>query len=218
MARANKFERFMLHLINQERTERGLDPLRFDGNLNESSERHTNWMLRHDIFDHDGAGGTNATQRMKEAGYKLAGTWRTGENIALQSERGSSGMRDDVRDLHQSLMNSPSHRANILNPKFDEIGIGIERGSFRLGGNTFDAVAVTQDFGKTSAHSGARQVEMTKADPVDSFQFRDVSAPSAFSSETFVADIAPNVTDWAEWHSATQQGWDTSVTSDLFLF
>ena len=50
-------------------------------------------------------------------------------------------------DVHESLMNSPGHRANILNPAFDEIGIGIENGDFE----GFDSVMVTQNFGATDA-------------------------------------------------------------------
>ena len=36
-------------------------------------------------------------------------------------------MHPSVHSAHQGLMNSPGHRANILNPSFTEIGIGIRR-------------------------------------------------------------------------------------------
>ena len=52
-----------------------------------------------------------------------------------------------MNDLHSALMNSPGHRANILNPNFELIGIGIEVGDTR----GFDAVYVTQKFATTSA-------------------------------------------------------------------
>ncbi len=145
MSTASTVEREMLALINQERTSRGLDPLELERNLNESSEDHSTWMLDTDRFSHTGQGGSSATQRMQAAGFDLSGSWRTGENIAWQSERGAPGISDDVAQLHQNLMNSPGHRANILNPEFKYIGIGIEEGDMQ----GFDAVMVTQNFAAT---------------------------------------------------------------------
>ncbi len=147
MSSASNLERQMLRLINEERTKRGLNPLQLELQLNESAEDHSEWMLQRDIFSHTGAGGSSATQRMRDAGFDFTGNWRSGENIAWQSERGASGAADDVAQLHQSLMDSPGHRANILNPDFEYIGIGIEIGNFQ----GWDAVIVTQNFARTSA-------------------------------------------------------------------
>ncbi len=205
MAKASRFERMMVSLINQERREAGLDPLRIDRDLNASSERHSEWMINRDIFSHTGGGGSSATDRIKAAGYDLTGSWRTGENIALQSERGSSGIWDDVRQLHQRLMNSPEHRANILNPNFDEIGIGIERGRF----TSYDAVVVTQNFGRTSAdnnRNASNRLELTAAasnsagdgkggdrtridDRADSFDFRSLADRSGDAGHAAVGRI-----------------------------
>ncbi|SDX16314.1 Cysteine-rich secretory protein family protein [Ruegeria halocynthiae] len=145
MSTASTVEREMLALINQERTSRGLDPLQLETRLNDSSEDHSTWMLGTDRFSHTGQGGSSATQRMQAAGFDLSGSWRTGENIAWQSERGAPGVSDDVAQLHQNLMNSPGHRANILNPDFKYIGIGVEAGDMQ----GFDAVMVTQNFAAT---------------------------------------------------------------------
>ncbi|GAA6159270.1 hypothetical protein NBRC116589_14440 [Ruegeria sp. HU-ET01832] len=147
MSAASQVEREMLALINQERTSRGLDPLQLETQLNDSSEDHSSWMLDTDTFSHTGSGGSSATQRMQAAGFDLEGSWRTGENIAWQSERGAPGISDDVAQLHQGLMNSPGHRANILNPDFKYIGIGIETGDMQGS----DAVIVTQNFATTDA-------------------------------------------------------------------
>jgi hypothetical protein len=147
MSTASTFEQQMLALINQERTSRGLEPLQLETRLNDSSEDHSAWMLNADTFSHTGSGGSTATQRMQAAGFDLSGNWRTGENIAWQSERGAPGISDDVQQLHQSLMNSPGHRANILNPDFRYIGIGIETGDMQ----GYDAVMVTQNFATTDA-------------------------------------------------------------------
>ncbi len=150
MSKANALEQQMLDLINAERAKVGVDPLTFNDNLNGASEEHSKWMLQTNTFSHTGPGGNSADQRMEAAGYKLEGNALAGENIGWQSERGAPGLADDVVQVHQGLMDSPGHRANILNPDYKEIGIGIERGDF-TDGSTFDAIMVTQNFGTTEA-------------------------------------------------------------------
>ncbi|MFD1508145.1 CAP domain-containing protein, partial [Lacimonas salitolerans] len=105
---------------------------------------HSQWMLQHNVFSHTGIGGSSATQRMRDAGFDFSGSWRSAENIAVQSERGAAGIMDDVQNLHTSLMNSPGHRANILNPALDYIGIGIETGNYSFSSGTYKSVIVTQ--------------------------------------------------------------------------
>lgn len=145
MSVASGTERLMLRFVNEERSSRGLDPLRLELNLNEAAEDHSEWMLDRDIFSHTGRGGSSAGDRMEDAGFDFARGWGWGENVAYQSLRGAPGFADDVEDLHDALMNSPGHRANILNPDFEVIGIGIERGDF----DGFDALMVTQNFAYT---------------------------------------------------------------------
>lgn len=148
MSQASTVEREMLELINEERTSRGLNPLQLEQRLNDSAETHSEWMLDADVFSHTGEGNSSAGDRMRDAGFQFSGQWRWAENIAWQSERGSSGISDDVANLHQSLMNSPGHRANILNPQLEYIGIGVEVGNY----NGWSAVMVTQNFAATSAN------------------------------------------------------------------
>ncbi|MFW8635380.1 CAP domain-containing protein [Cribrihabitans pelagius] len=147
MSQADALERQMLDLINNERTSRGLDPLQLELRLNDSAENHSEWMLQQDVFSHTGIGGSSAGDRMADADFQFSGSYSWAENIAWQSERGTSGLADDVANLHDSLMNSPGHRANILSPAVEVIGIGVERGSF----NGWDAVMVTQNFARTGA-------------------------------------------------------------------
>ena len=149
MTEADQYERQMLALINEERTLRGLDPVQLEQNLNESAEVHSLWMLRTDDFSHTGAGGSTATQRMRDAGFDLSGSWGTAENLAVQTLRGAPGIADDVEDLHESLMNSPGHRANILNPDLEYVGIGIEVGNYDYGNGERQSVIVTQNFAYT---------------------------------------------------------------------
>ncbi len=159
MSQASEAELLMLELINEERTSRGLDPLAINNALNESSEDHSKWMLESGVFDHTGAGGSTPGDRIAETDYQLEGNWRTAENIGWQSERGEPGIADDVADIHESLMNSPGHRANLLNPELKDVGIGIETGDFQ----GYDGVMITQNFGRTDAVSPSPEDEETPA-------------------------------------------------------
>lgn len=154
MSLANELEMQMLALVNAERTSRGLSPLRINGLLNDSAEQHSKWQLGVDIMSHTGANGSKPGDRMRAAGYVFEGTWSNGENIAWRSQGGSAGLADDVIALHTALMNSPSHRANLLNPNFKEIGIGIEIGFFTSGGKVYPSIIATQNFATSAADNG----------------------------------------------------------------
>ncbi|MEZ5667556.1 MAG: CAP domain-containing protein [Alphaproteobacteria bacterium] len=145
MSDASALEQYMLELINAERAAVGAQPLAFNGNLNDAAEDHTVWMLATDTFSHTGQGGSSAGQRMQAAGYVFSGSWAWGENIAWQSTRGAAGYADDVANLHDSLMNSAGHRANILNTTYREIGVGVEVGEF----SGWNAAMVTENFAKS---------------------------------------------------------------------
>lgn len=152
MSEASSLEILMLELVNAERVALGLNPLVFDPDLNSSAELHSQWMLAADTFSHTGEGGSSATERMTGAGYELSGFWATGENVGYQSTTQPSGLEDEVRAIHEGLMNSPAHYANIAGENYEHIGIGIELGSFtNASGNTFEAVMITQNFGATGA-------------------------------------------------------------------
>jgi hypothetical protein len=144
---ANVYERQMLDLINAERTAMGLEPLQLELRLNAASESHSAWMNATGVFSHTGSGGSRATERMSDTGFDFSGQWSSGENLAWQSLRGAVGIADDVVDLHVALMNSPGHRANILSPNYEYVGIGIVEGVF----NGLGGVMITQNFARTTA-------------------------------------------------------------------
>lgn len=155
MSTANSLELGMLSLINDERAIAGLEPLRLITLLNDAAETHSAWMLETNQFSHSGDEGSSPSERMEEAGYPFEGTSLALENIGWQSARGDEGFVDDVAQVHASLMNSPGHRANILNPDAEDIGIGIETGTFSSASGDFEAVMVTQVFGTTDADISA---------------------------------------------------------------
>lgn len=191
MERADKYELYMLSLVNAARADAGAPPLRLEQRLNDAAERHSEWMLEADVFSHTGQNGSTATQRMQAAGFDFQGAWMSAENLAIQSETGTRGIADDVFDLHHSLMDSPGHRANILNPDLDFIGIGIERGVFDYPQGSYPSVIVTQTFASTD---GSVTLDRAALDPL--------SAPD---------------TDFAD-HSAPDTAWPVLAYADDFAF
>ncbi|WP_159718837.1 CAP domain-containing protein [Geminicoccus flavidas] len=135
-------EQYLLELVNIERAKAGVQPLAFDLNLNSAADSHTAWMLATDTFSHSGAGSSNVGDRIEAAGYTGWNTWA--ENIAMQSVGGPAGLRDEADRMHVGLMNSPGHRANILNGNLREIGIGLQSGEYKGG----TAAMVTEVFGR----------------------------------------------------------------------
>ncbi len=85
-------------------------------------------MLNRDYFSHTSPGGETMKARLIRFGYRPMGYryWTVGENIA-----GGSGPYGTPDNRFNAWMNSPAHRANILNRNFREIGIGVRSGNFR---------------------------------------------------------------------------------------
>ena len=106
----------MLNLVNAERQKAGLLPLQNDMRLVDQSRKKSRDMIEKGYFAHTSPTYGTPFEALKNNGipYRYAG-----ENLAGAST---------VERAHSSLMNSPGHRANILNPNFTHIGIGIVDG------------------------------------------------------------------------------------------
>ena len=105
-------ENKMLELVNLERTTRGFDPLTMDEKLRAVARSHSADMFQRGYFSHNTPEGQTPFARMDKAGIIYL---EAGENLALAP---------DVDIAHTGLMNSPGHKANILNPDFTKVGIG----------------------------------------------------------------------------------------------
>jgi len=103
----------MLEWVNKERTSRGLRPLQWDPQLLPVARSHSQDMFQRGYFSHYTLEGKDPFDRMKAAGVKY---YTAGENLALGPT---------LMICHDGLMNSPGHRANILNPSYGRIAIGI---------------------------------------------------------------------------------------------
>ncbi|MBV7397338.1 CAP domain-containing protein [Mameliella sediminis] len=143
-------ERHMLDLVNTERMALGLVPMALELRLNAAARAHSAWMVGADRFGHGGAGGSTPADRMIAARMDLSGGWRSAENIAAVSVLDGDSPQAAVGRLHGNLMNSPGHRANLLDPGLPLIGIGFARGLLSYGGTgPFDSLLVTQNMAAT---------------------------------------------------------------------
>ena len=133
LARAD-FESRVIDLVNAERAAHGLKSLSYDPDLAAAARLHSQDMGIRDYFSHDSLDGTKFYERIIDEGYTYN---LCGENIAA-----GSATPEDVVDV---WMNSPGHRANILNPDFCDIGVGYALTS----GSTYYHYW-TQDFGRRS--------------------------------------------------------------------
>lgn len=186
MSIASDLERELLELVNEERRAEGLSNLVLEQRLNDSADDHSSWMLQQDVFSHTGVGGSSSNDRMVAANFDFSGSWSSAENIAFQSERGDEGYSDDVGDLHEALMNSPGHRANILNANYDYVGIGIQAGVF----DGLFGIMITQNFASTEGEV----VLDTGLKTVPSVVFDDTVAPiSVDNAEEHVAETTIEV-------------------------
>lgn len=106
-ANPEKFPAEVLRLVNLERAKRGLQPLRFAEDLTASAlVRSRELPLK---FSHTRPNGTKCFTAMPQVGHIL------GENLA--------GGQTSPQQVVQAWMDSKSHRDNILNKQFTEIGV-----------------------------------------------------------------------------------------------
>jgi uncharacterized protein YkwD len=123
-------------LINEQRTRHGLRAFRRNSRLDLASTRQARSMAARNFFEHG-----NFVGRIRSSHYlQGARAWSVGENIAW-----GSGVLSSPTEIVDAWMHSPGHRANILNRRFREIGIGVARGTPSRGYD--DGATYATDFG-----------------------------------------------------------------------
>ncbi len=111
----------IIYYTNIERTKAGLNPLTKNTKLTSSATEKTDDMFTKQYFEHNAPDGKTAADLIKSANYKFQ---IVGENLAL-------GIFQTDKLLVQAWMDSPGHRANILNPKYTEIGAAVGIGDYK---------------------------------------------------------------------------------------
>ena len=129
--------------LNGIRANHGLRPLRLNGELTDAAAEHSVEMGSDGYFRHTSFDGTPFWKRIRRF-YSASGHdyWSVGENLLWSTENLDPGA------AVAEWMGSPPHRANILSPRWHEIGIAVAR--FPSAGGVYDGRSVTimtTDFG-----------------------------------------------------------------------
>ena len=106
---------------NKQRTESGLVALAENTTLARAAEAKANDMFLNQYFEHISPTGIDPGALVAGYGYEYI---ITGENLIL-------GNFKDETDMVQAWMNSPGHRANILNVSYSEIGVAVIKGDYK---------------------------------------------------------------------------------------
>jgi uncharacterized protein YkwD len=133
----------LLQQLNAVRADHGLPALRANARLAAAADQHSHEMADDGYFNHDSVDGTSFSSRI--ARWYPLGTfhsWLVGENLLWSSPT------VDPSGAVAMWMRSAPHRANILNPRFRDIGIGAVYSTSARGTYTHLPVTIiTTDFG-----------------------------------------------------------------------
>lgn len=189
MADMTAQEQLMLELINRARLDPAGEARRFGIALNEgvssgdristapkqvlagnddlaqAADKHSAWMLSHDIFSHfetektSGFTGVNPGDRMETAGYTFSGSSASGENISVRGDSSpltNAELTSFIIQQHADLfidegVEGRGHRLNILSDLFSEVGVGQKAGKFEFSTGAFDSSMVSQDFARSGS-------------------------------------------------------------------
>ena len=170
---------------NVNRAKENLSSLKVSPILNEAAQLKANDMADKGYFSHTSPEGITPWYWFNEAGYSF---YYAGENLAVNFV--------DSKDVVNAWMNSPSHRANMVNYNFTEIGIGIAKGQYKGS----EAIFVVQLFGKPRIETVATikpKETTTTPTPTPIPLITPASQPETFiavkgvESENLQAEMAP---------------------------
>lgn len=122
----------VIDLVNAARKDAGLSPVVENSVLKEAATAKAKDMIKKDYFAHTSPEGLTPWDWFKKVGYKYK---YAGENLAINYT--------SAKEQHAAWMKSKTHRANILNEKYQEIGVAIVEG--KIDGET--SVVTVQMFG-----------------------------------------------------------------------
>ena len=107
----------IIALTNDERTSAGIGALSQDEKLSEAAKQKLADIFERDYFSHNAQDGTTPWYWIARSGYDYT---YAGENLAMHFI--------DAKDQHRAWMRSTTHRQNILNPHYQDIGVAVGGG------------------------------------------------------------------------------------------
>ena len=152
--------RLIIQYTNEERTKKGIAPLKENSYLMSFADTRSNELLTY--YSHTRPNGVSAAKSIDQSMYD----WR-GENIISEDPEWALSVSNEevARRLVDRWMDSPGHKANILNPNYNDIGVGIMIGYNKVGNFT---CVTAQNFGGNGPNAGKNtQAEDAKAQSKD---------------------------------------------------
>ena len=144
----------LVGLANADRASESLPPLTVDPKLVAAAQAKADDMAKKGYFAHTSPEGVDPWYWFKQEGYQFI---YAGENLAVDFS--------DSGDVNTAWMNSPEHRANLLDQRYTQIGIATAQGEFE--GRA--AIFVVQEFG-APAPGGAQEATIAQNVPVKATQ------------------------------------------------
>lgn len=173
----------VVQLTNEERSDVAASPLRRSSILDQAASLKAQHMAQNGYFAHFAPDGTSPWFWFDTAGYSYA---HAGENLAVHFT--------DSDEVVEAWMNSPTHRANIVDRKFTEIGVGTARGTFQ-GHRT---VYVVQLFGTPAATAAVPANNVATAQAATPAAETPATAPSAPTVAAAETTVEPENTTQVE--------------------
>jgi len=136
----------VVRLTNEKRIQAGLQPLKYNSTLSSAAYAKGRDMIERDYWAHVAPDGTQPWKFFSDFGYRYL---YAGENLARDFSNPYSAV--------EAWMNSPTHKDNLLNSKYKEIGIGVVEGD--LAG--IDTTIIVQFFG--SGYTGYQQESVVQS-------------------------------------------------------
>ncbi|WP_263365444.1 CAP domain-containing protein [Edaphobacter bradus] len=158
----NVAEQFLLASANQDRVARGLHQLQFDPVLAQAALFHANEMADHDGISHQFPGEPDLAERGAAAGAHFS---LITENVAEAA---------DSSIIHDLWMHSPGHRANLLDPEVEVVGIAVVVRNHQFYAvedfaNTVESLSFTEQESSVAdllAHTGLQVINETDSKTV----------------------------------------------------
>lgn len=123
----------LIHFVNFARQQNGLQTLTTNDKLTTAANMKANDMFEHSYFDHISPDNITPWDWLHRVNYTYK---NAGENLARSFET--------ISGAHLALMQSPSHKANILGEKYTEIGVAIVRDEY----NGKQTMMIVEFFGR----------------------------------------------------------------------
>jgi hypothetical protein len=160
----------IVEYTNQERAKLGLPLLKINQSLNQGAQLKAGDMFAFDYWAHESPSGREPWEFFREVDYDYR---VAGENLA----------RDfmNADDVVQAWMESPTHRDNIVNAKYKEIGVAVVNGTLE----GIKTTLVVQFFGTPSSAQAAQAP--------DSNQQAQPAVPVRVADASVIKETEPNV-------------------------